>query len=199
MEKMPDESEKDEALSVIPKVRCDVCATILNSLLSKARSFSEDDLADALEGNADHELTGDTVRDRMLSHKKGCNKHFKDELISEGYALRQCREVVEGRSDSDPCLWRAPDRPNQNAADTYELWKEIFFYSCEQSIGSHRDAMVEVLMERLEGRSLAEVNRTALSREVCEVTARCGAGAKGKKTKGEHQAKAKKPKAKGEL
>merc|ERR1711972_876152 len=107
------------------------------------KSFSEDDLADMLEGNVDYEPTGDAVTDQMLEHKKGCNKHFKDELIAEGYMVRQCKDVVPGRTDSEPCLWRGKDKPNEQAIDAYELWKEGLFHACEKSVGAYNDVMAE--------------------------------------------------------
>merc|ERR1719478_1709861 len=59
--KAPKEADRDEAMRVASKVRCDVCTAIVGSLVKKAKSFSEDDLADMLEGNADYELTGEPV------------------------------------------------------------------------------------------------------------------------------------------
>merc|ERR1712046_131353 len=103
----------------------------------KAKGTSEDALADMLEGNADYEMTGEPVTDRMLSHKKGCNKHFKDELIAEGYVLRVCKDVVPGRTDSEPCFHKDSSKPSESAVDSYELWKESFFYACEQTVSRH--------------------------------------------------------------
>ncbi|CAK0887268.1 unnamed protein product, partial [Prorocentrum cordatum] len=94
----------------------------------------EDDLADALEGDPGYEPTGDMVTDRMLSHKKGCNKHFKDELIAEGYRVRPCRDAAEGEP-SEPCLHKEDRRPNEMSSETYEIWKEGLFYACEQTVG----------------------------------------------------------------
>ncbi|CAK0887270.1 unnamed protein product, partial [Prorocentrum cordatum] len=94
----------------------------------------QDDLADALEGDPGYEPTGDMVTDRMLSHKKGCNKHFKDELIAEGYRVRPCRDAAEGEP-SEPCLHKEDRRPNEMSSETYEIWKEGLFYACEQTVG----------------------------------------------------------------
>ncbi|CAE7218203.1 SCLY [Symbiodinium sp. CCMP2456] len=76
--KKPSGEDFQHAQKVAEEVRCIVCAKILASLLAKARSFSEDDIADVLEGNAEYDRTGDPVTDQMLKHKRGCNKHFKE-------------------------------------------------------------------------------------------------------------------------
>mmetsp|Transcript_119791 Transcript_119791/g.339505 ORF Transcript_119791/g.339505 Transcript_119791/m.339505 type:complete len:249 (-) Transcript_119791:58-804(-) len=167
--KQPSLKDKDEAFEAVPKIRCDVCAAIVGSLVAKAKSFSEDDISDVLEASTDYEETGDLVTDRMLQHKKGCNKHFKDELVAEGYTIQVCKDVVPGRSDSDPCLVRTGDKPSEQAVDTYELWKEILFYACEQTVGHYNDELAEYLTEALPG---AE-NRTAVARRACETRARC--------------------------
>eukprot|EP00439_Symbiodinium_sp_Y106_P082353 s207_g21.t1 len=76
--KKPSGEDFQHAQKVAEEVRCIVCAKILASLLAKARSFSEDDIADVLEGNTEYDRTGDPVTDQMLKHKRGCNKHFKE-------------------------------------------------------------------------------------------------------------------------
>jgi len=172
--KSPSEDDRAQSLEVAAKIRCDVCLVIVDSLLTQAKSFGEDDLADVLEGHGDYEESKDPVRSRMLEHKKGCNKHFKDELISEGYVLRQCKEVIPGREDSDPCLFHGKDRPNQQSVDSYDLWKEGLFHACEQSVAHHSDAIAEYLSGALHG---GEVNRTAAVRTACETVARCGGAA----------------------
>merc|ERR1711924_5365 len=137
--KGPTVADRDEALNVAGKIRCDVCRVILSSLASKAVGHSEDDLADALEGNVDSPLTGDNVHDQMLKHKKGCNKHFKDELVGEGWVLRTCKDVVPGRTDMEPCLHNVGDKPSDTSIDSYELWKEALFYACEQTVTRYSD------------------------------------------------------------
>merc|ERR1719217_1249499 len=91
----PSEFDMEEAYKVADILRCDVCETILQSLLGKAENLADDAIADVLEGNTDYAPTGEKVRDQMLQHKKGCNKHFKDELISQGWVLKMCNETGE--------------------------------------------------------------------------------------------------------
>ena len=59
----------------------------MESLMAGAKSHSEDDIADMLDGDTDFKPTGDAVTDHMLQHKKGCNKHFKDELVAKGFRV----------------------------------------------------------------------------------------------------------------
>merc|ERR1712232_119962 len=146
------------------------CSVLVDSLIKRAKSFSEDDLADALEGITDYPKTGDQVTDQMLSHKKGCNKHFKDELIAEGYVLRVCKDVIPGRNDSEPCLWQEQEKPNQQSVDSYELWKEGLFYACEKTVGTYNDVIAEFLGAALH----SSKNRTFIVQTACNVHARCG-------------------------
>lgn len=170
--KQPSEQDREEAIGVGTKIKCDVCVATVESLLSKASSLSEDNIADVLEGNVEYEPTGDFVTDRMLSHKKGCNKHFKDELVAEGWTLRSCKDVFPDRSDSEPCLYKdAQSRPNQQAIDSYEVWKECIFHACEQTVSRFSDSLAEYLAEELPGSS----NRSATVRTACEKQARCAA------------------------
>mmetsp|Transcript_165098 Transcript_165098/g.524528 ORF Transcript_165098/g.524528 Transcript_165098/m.524528 type:complete len:302 (-) Transcript_165098:32-937(-) len=168
--KQPSEKDRDEAIQVANKIRCDVCAAIVGALVRKAKSFSEDHLADVLEGGAEYERTGDAVHDRMLEHKKGCNKHFKDELIAEGFTLKSCKDVIPGRNDSEPCLFQdESQKPNEQSMDSYEMWKECLFYACEQTVSRFGDSLAQYLADALPGAS----DRTAVIRTGCELQARC--------------------------
>lgn len=167
--KKPTEQDREEALETAAKIRCQVCVALLSSLVQKAKSFSEDDLADLLEGHSEYATTGDPVTDQMLSHKKGCNKHFKDELIAEGYVLRTCKDVDPSRNDSEPCLFQSEEKPGQMAVDAYELWKEAFFFACEQTVSRHSDALAEHLASSLR----KAANHSDVIRNACNTHARC--------------------------
>jgi len=168
--KQPTEADRDEAQRLAAKLRCDVCTALLVSLVRRAKSLSEDDLAEALEGDVDHEITGDPVTDQMLSHKKGCNKHFKDELVAEGYSVRVCRDVIPSGNDSEPCLYHDENaKPNQQAVDSYEIWKEGLFHACEQTVSRHSDVLAEYLSAALRTGG----NRTAIMEAACKTQARC--------------------------
>eukprot|EP00930_Biecheleria_cincta_P055123 TRINITY_DN41485_c0_g1_i1.p1 TRINITY_DN41485_c0_g1~~TRINITY_DN41485_c0_g1_i1.p1 ORF type:complete len:241 (-),score=58.51 TRINITY_DN41485_c0_g1_i1:294-1016(-) len=173
-EKKPTEADFENAQKVAGEIRCPVCKAIVESLMKKAKSFSEDDLADVLEGNADYVPTGDRVTDQMNKHRKGCNKHFKDELVAVGYMLRQCKDVApDFKNDSSPCLWKNADPPSQHSVDTYEVWKEGLFYACEQSVGRHTDELAEALAEKLPGTDLSDASCAKLADELCHSIARC--------------------------
>lgn len=169
--KKPSEDDRDEALRLALGLRCDVCTVVVGSLMGKAKGLTEDDLADVLEGNADYELTGEPVTDRMLEHKKGCNKHFKDELIAEGYVLRTCKEVAPGRTDTEPCLHREDRKPSASATDTYEMWKEVLFHACEMTVSRNSDS----LASSLESYVQREGNWSKAARAACENEGRCAA------------------------
>ncbi|CAK8989770.1 Hypothetical protein (Fragment) [Durusdinium trenchii] len=177
--KKPTEEDFESAQKVAQEVRCAVCAQILKSLLGRARSYSEDDIADVIEGHVEYERTGDAVEDQMLKHKKGCNKHFKDDLVAEGFMLRPCKEVApEIKNDTSPCLWQNTEKPSKQSVDTYEVWKEGVFYACEQSIAYHADVLTEALAERLRG--VRDVNLTEVAEEACRTSAKCASSRKPK-------------------
>lgn len=167
--KQPSEADRAEAIGLAVKVRCDACLQIMTSLLTKASTLDEDGLADQIEGNEDYEKTGDHVTDVMLSHKKGCNKHFKDELIAKGWTLRTCKEVDAERNDTEPCLHREASAPSPQAQDSYELWKEVLFYACEQTVGRFGDALAQHLAEALP----ESLNRSRVVEDACRSHARC--------------------------
>jgi len=194
--KKPTEADFENAQKVAHEVRCTVCVHILQSLLSRARSYSEDDIADVLEGNTEYERTGDAVEDQMLKHKKGCNKHFKDDLIAEGFMLRPCKEVApEVKNDTSPCLWQSGEKPSKQAVDTYEVWKEGVFYACEQSISHHTDALSEALAEQL--RAARDVNFTEVAQEACHRISKCESAKKPKALGPQRDGKKSAPKKKG--
>jgi len=168
--KQPSEDDRIEALATAQKIRCDVCTEIVASLAAQAKSFSEDDIADMLDGDTDYALTGELVTDRMLQHKKGCNKHFKDELIAKGFTVRQCKDVAPEKGAQEPCLHREPEPPGEQARETYEIWKESLFYACEQSVAHFKDDIAASLSEALR----AGKNKTEAS--VCKSEARCSHG-----------------------
>eukprot|EP00927_Polykrikos_kofoidii_P043516 TRINITY_DN37583_c0_g1_i1.p1 TRINITY_DN37583_c0_g1~~TRINITY_DN37583_c0_g1_i1.p1 ORF type:complete len:256 (-),score=40.16 TRINITY_DN37583_c0_g1_i1:56-823(-) len=174
--KGPTEADRNEAFQIASLIRCDVCVAIVESLVAKAKSISADDLADMLEGYETYAPTGDHVTDAMLSHKKGCNKHFKDELIAEGWELRMCKDVVPGRTDSAPCLHHGSSKPGAIQIDAYELWKEALFHACEQSVARHNDILATSLAKSLKDGGL---NRSAVIRLACEEQARCAGGRSG--------------------
>jgi len=183
--KQPSEKDRDEAIGVATKIRCDVCTEILSSLVKKAADLSGDELADKLEGNTDYEKTGDPVEDRMLAHKKGCNKHFKDELIAEGFTLKPCKEVFPEGSETEPCLARDGSKPNDMAINSYEVWKESLFYACEQTVSRYSDDLAEFLASELPGSG----NRTATIRNACESLAKCSSDPKRSASKRETRSK----------
>merc|ERR1719253_512043 len=90
--KPPDDEDRMEALKMSEDVKCSVCETILLRLMRRVESNVEDHIMDALDGEPAEfpELTGDDQEDRVNRNKKGCNKHFKDELLSIGYSVRNC-------------------------------------------------------------------------------------------------------------
>lgn len=162
------EVDRDEARAGAAQVRCDVCALIVESLVQKAASWSEDGLADQFEGHTEYDKTGDESLDLMLAHKKGCNKHFKDELVAEGWFLTSCKEVRPERGEG-MCLWQTPNKPDEVSLNSYQTWKEALFFACEQTVGAHSDALAEYLA----GALTKSANRTATVRTACERHAKC--------------------------
>jgi len=169
----PSDEDRVEALRVADWIRCDVCFVISKGLIAKADDLSEDAIAEILEGHTEYPKSGEKVKDQMLQHKKGCQKHFKDEMVAQGWVLKMCSETGEvgkdNRSAKDPCIHQENDRPSPMATDTYELAKEALYYACEQSVGKYNDDMALYLAEHL---PKAE-DKDSILREACAGPARC--------------------------
>lgn len=102
-ETVPTENEQYETLRLGADLRCDVCNTIVRNLMQRAESHSEDHIMDQLEGVPSKlpEITNDVQENRVNKARRGCNKHFKDEVLLKGYFVWRC-------SASKPA-----DEPNQ--------------------------------------------------------------------------------------
>lgn len=137
-DEMPSPENQDKALKLADEIRCQVCEKLLKAMLPK-ESISEDTMHDILDGNEDYPLTGDAPTDHVLKHKKGCQKHFKDHFIALGYQVQPC-----DANSTKACIVEG-DIPNETARETYEVWKEGVFLSCEQTIGVYGDEIVEFL------------------------------------------------------
>merc|ERR1719277_753647 len=110
--------------------------------------------------------------DQILDHKKGCQKHYKDELIAEGWTLERCKDVFPERNDSAPCFYRHPDdyaTPDEETIDDYEMWKEAVFHACETTIGQHNDELASELAELLQDGG----DKRAAVRSACIKKAKC--------------------------
>jgi hypothetical protein len=173
----PSEKDRHEAVDLARGLRCEVCEVILTSLVNKVKAFTEDSLADILEADVDYEPTGEYIDDRMLEHKKGCNKHFKDEVVAQGYELKQCDETNlprwPHRKDKEPCLFLSEFKPVGSAVDTYEMWKEMIFHACETTVSRYSDDLASFLETELQ----AGGNRTLIVKKACEKTAHCASSA----------------------
>merc|ERR1712023_358160 len=109
----------------------------------------------------------------MLQHKKGCQKHFKDELIAEGWVLKVCNETGQvpddGRGPMDPCLFKGDSKPGEMAIEAYEIWKEGMFFACEHTIGRYNDDIAAFLADELP----SSADKASTLQQACNEQALC--------------------------
>lgn len=187
--KPPDDEDRMEALKMSEDVKCDVCETILHRLMKRAESNAEDHIMDTLDGEPteESETTGDEQEDRVNRNKRGCNKHFKDEVLLRGYVVKKCpAATVTIVDDNEPtskepskprsfCL-ESTSNPDSRAADTYSTHSEAIFYSCENTIARYGHEIASFLADSLESGG----NVTGAIKEACVQAALCD-GAREKK------------------
>lgn len=210
--KPPDDEDRMEALKMSEDVKCATCETILHRLMKRVESNSEDHIMDALDGEYAEEPveTGDAQEDRVNKNRRGCNKHFKDEVLLRGYLVRQCPAVTvtvatdQDTADKDPpkpkawCLENVGNgKVESREVETYSTRSEAVFYACENTIARHGHEIASFLADKLDGGGVL----ASAIKDVCVEGARCDGAAVGKKLKkqrkasGEKQIKKKKQKA----
>jgi len=209
--KPPDDTDRMEALKMGEDIKCTTCETILHRLMKRVESISEDHIMDALDGEPDEipELTGDDQADRVSSHKRGCNKHFKDEVLERGFLVEKCPAVsvtIDTGDDADKdrpkhkewCLRNAGSEKVGRGVDTYSTRSEAAFYACENTIARHGAEIASYLADKLDGEGSTSL--AGAVKDACRKAARCdgAAGRKDKKRRkasGEKQVKKKTKKA----
>mmetsp|Transcript_111897 Transcript_111897/g.256554 ORF Transcript_111897/g.256554 Transcript_111897/m.256554 type:complete len:156 (+) Transcript_111897:299-766(+) len=95
----------------------------------------------------------DAQGNRVEQNRKGCNKHYKDEVLRLGFRPRKCQHpenetVPEGAPEF--CLEQSDSRPDDRSMDTYSRESEAVFYACESTVGRYGDEMARALSEYLE-------------------------------------------------
>eukprot|EP00929_Paragymnodinium_shiwhaense_P045200 TRINITY_DN23121_c0_g1_i1.p1 TRINITY_DN23121_c0_g1~~TRINITY_DN23121_c0_g1_i1.p1 ORF type:complete len:288 (-),score=72.25 TRINITY_DN23121_c0_g1_i1:185-985(-) len=174
--KPPDDDDRAEALRMSEDVRCQACEILLQSLLKKAESFSEDHIMDQLDGDLEpYKESTDPQEERVNKNRKACNKHFKDELLLKGWNVHKCRPEAEAQADSSGdkkkefCLTQSGGRTSDRDVDTYSVRSEAVFLTCEHTIAKHGPEIATMVSERLEdGGSVEEAAKAA-----CLQAARC--------------------------
>lgn len=144
----PSQDNVDRSLALADEVRCEICETLLTQILKNAKSLSDaDEIYDLLEGHQEKEFkpTGDEQRDRIEEHKRGCNKHFKDEFVFKGYQVRNCDDE---KPNGDICVKKMNFEPGKMYREAYDVEKEAVFYACQHTIGTYPDEITEVILEK---------------------------------------------------
>lgn len=82
-------------MQVANAIRCDVCSVLMEGFVRKGHStgasFDTDRVLDIMD--QEYVVTSDDMFEatqqsmRVLQNKRGCNKHFKDELMAFGWRV----------------------------------------------------------------------------------------------------------------
>lgn len=171
--KPPDDEDRMESLKMSEDIKCRACELLLEGLLTKAESHSEDHIMDQLDGEMlEPPVIGDNPQEnRVNSYRKGCNKHFKDELLLKGWIVQRCPEpedtkimidggevkeaagAAEAALPARPAEWCLEQRsspPTERDVDTYSTRNEAAFYACENTVGRYGQELAAFVAERLE-------------------------------------------------
>lgn len=190
--KPPDDEDRMESLRMAEEVKCRACEVLLLELLKRTESNSEDHIMDQLDGEMreEPELMDSPQENRVRKNRRGCNKHFKDELLLKGWYVGLCPKEeapadTEGVKRPTWCLNQRPSPPTQRDVDTYSVPHEAAFYACEDTVGRYGQEMASLLAERLEDGG----NRTVAVSAACREAAHCAgrprkARAAGRKRRG---------------
>lgn len=182
--KPPDDNDRMESLRMAGDVMCSACEVMLQNLVRRSESLSEDDIMDQLDGELEGtvELTDNPQENRVNKNRKGCNKHFKDELLLKGHVVRRCQEPGTSGPEAGRHVWcldKLSSMPTEQDVDTYSTRNEAAFYACENTIGRYGQELAGFVAERAESAvALADVAAAA-----CREAARCEGAAAGRKAR----------------
>mmetsp|Transcript_140802 Transcript_140802/g.392465 ORF Transcript_140802/g.392465 Transcript_140802/m.392465 type:complete len:252 (-) Transcript_140802:52-807(-) len=188
--KPPDDDDRMESLRMAGDVMCSACEVMLQNLIEHAESLSEDHIMDQLDGElaGTVEYTDNPQENRVNMNRRGCNKHFKDELLLKGYAVRKCKTPEGDTPNSEQrawCLERLSSTPAERDVDTYSTYNEAAFYACENTISRYGQEIAAYVADRVEsGAALSDVVQAA-----CREAAKCKGGGAGRKTRQAKSAK----------
>lgn len=197
--KPPDDDDRMESLRMAEDIKCKACELLLQGLLRRAESKSEDHIMDQLDGElrGPVELLDDAQENRVNQNRKGCNKHFKDELLLRGWMVQRCPQpdgakvtpqegggAAKGkpaRPDrrAEWCLEQRSRPPPERDVDTYSTWNEAAFYACENTVGRYGQELAAFMAERLEagGDLVADISAACHEAARCQGAQRKRAGA----------------------
>lgn len=175
--KPPDDEDRVEALKMAADFKCSACEVLLQSLLQRAESMTEDHIMDQFDGELEEpvELSDNPQENRVNRNRRGCNKHFKDELLLRGWSARKCAPASEesdaGTSGPVWCLEQSQRLPTERDVDTYHVRNEAVFIACESTVGRNGAEMAAQAVEMKEdGTEFSEILR-----KVCRDAGRCEA------------------------
>jgi len=173
----PTADEQHMAQKMAADIRCDVCEAILTQMTGAMTELKEIDVMLAGDTGGKFQEPDGHHEKRILTHKHGCNKHFKDELIAEGYDVRNCtaEEKKTKPEGTEYCLYMMDKAAHEDDHHDYHLHKEALFYACETSVGHWHQEMAEVLLKKLKPASLEKwkTTPTIIIQKTCKKIARC--------------------------
>merc|ERR1712151_246613 len=81
------------------------------------------------------------INSQVNAHRKGCNKHFKDELLLKGWSVGACPPPEEGmfgkHATAEWCPQTVGIKPEEYEVDSFSKRNEAAFYACEHTIGKY--------------------------------------------------------------
>jgi len=194
----PTEQDRTDALHMSQEIRCEACQEIVQQCVLRAETKSEDHIMDQLDGEVNLEelpepTENDSQDDRVARNRRGCNKHYKDDLLLRGYYIRRCPEEpadIDADGDADEAAVAAAASANPRTfclehgkpmtpreTETYNVRNEAAFYACESTVGRFGTELASSVAE-----ALADgVEMEAAVKAACLKEAQCEKVVKGKR------------------
>ncbi|CAE8593811.1 unnamed protein product, partial [Polarella glacialis] len=119
-----------------------------------------DHIMDQFDGDSDAPvaLSQNEQENRANRNRKGCNRHFKDEVLLRGWSVRRCAEIpasggpataVSGEPlpNSTWCLDQSTRLPAERDVDTYSTRHEAVWHACEATVARRGAEMASAAAE----------------------------------------------------
>lgn len=180
------DADRQLAAKIADDVKCPACEALLERMVGRAKYKTEDGIMDVFENDTipDWKVGQDAQVDQMMRDRKGCNKHFKDELLYEGWKVSRC---VSNRA-KEWCLEKG-NKPSLEQVETFSPENDAFWYVCSGILLAHGTELASFIAEKLED---SEPLKKAV-KAACKQVADCD-GSQLRKRQKKNKAKVKKAK-----
>jgi len=141
------DEDRHLAVKIAHDVKCPACEALLERMVGRAKYKTEDGIMDVFENDTipEWKVGLDQQLDQMMMNRKACNKHFKDEMLFEGWAVEKCIS----NTGKEWCLVKG-NKPTEEQVETFSSENDAFWYVCSATIAAHGSELASFIAERME-------------------------------------------------